>query len=138
MRQSCASLASAKLVRATFLGSPRGRACRSWIGGTLLCRGDSRGRSTARRPSPATGPNKKILGDENRLDSGSHISEIHKKADSPAVERIRSGQGSSTILRWHPASSSEATFVRQTLQIEKSRIASNLLMWDGFFASKIL
>src|ERR1019366_4463749 len=62
---------------------PCGRVCRSLSASMLRYLAGSRGRSTARSPSPGIGPSKRILYSARRLDSAPHISETRTLAGDP-------------------------------------------------------
>src|SRR5450755_464678 len=77
---------------------PCGRVCRLLSASMLRYLAGSRGRSTARSPSPGIGPSKRILYSARHLDNASHISETRTLAGDPRVERKQFGQHSPLIV----------------------------------------
>src|ERR1035441_10773154 len=71
----------------------------------LRCRAGSRGKSTERRPSPDTDPNKRNSSAGNRHGNATRILETHTVEDNRQLGRKQSGQGSPLIVgnsRRHP------------------------------------
>src|ERR1035437_8614394 len=136
MRQSRDSLASASVERAPRdRGTPCGRACCSSTAGTLRCRAGSRDKSTERRPSLETGPNKKNSSAGNRHGSGPRIAGTHNVEDDRRPGRKQFGQDSSLIVgnlrrvprRRPEASSGEKQFKSKNLKSRLNCVAINRL-----------
>lgn len=72
----------------SFRGIPCGRACRRWNRGRLLCREDSRARSTERMPSPDTDPNRTKFSDSDHHHIGLRSSgTVGGEGTRPAARR---------------------------------------------------
>src|SRR5215469_295632 len=98
MRQSCASLAPAKVERDIRPWKPCGRACGPTSAGKLLCLGGYPGKSAGRKPSPDIGPSKKSHAVEHHHRSAPRSDETRDPARSPATERKRFDPGSPAIV----------------------------------------
>src|SRR5712691_9423418 len=103
-RRRCASRAL-RWHRPTWIAppyreSPDDTTCSASNPDTLRCPAGSRGKSTARRPSPDIGPNKRTSGDDNHRRRGSHIFEIPCEGDGRSTLRTRTDQYASSIVSW--------------------------------------
>src|ERR1035441_3588724 len=101
----------------------------------LRCRAGSRGKSTERRPSPDTDPNKRNSSAGNRHGNATRILETHTVKDNRRLGRKQSGQGSPLIVgnsRRHPwgrpaGNFGETQFKSKNLQIWLNCLAINRL-----------